>query len=74
MSATCSTCNAPVLWVWTALGKKMPLDAEPNERGNIGLDAHGFAVVLDMFSASDVVRYTSHFASCPQAAQHRRKT
>lgn len=48
----------------------MPLDAEPVEAGTRGLfvltgDQHDEAV-----SASKV--YRSHFATCPDAAEHRR--
>jgi len=67
--------------------KAMPLDAKPDPRGRIVLDAKGDAIVLTMAEAEAIDRinaeldpmaetadrFTSHFATCPEAAQHRRK-
>ncbi len=55
-NAKCKTCKAPIEWVQTRQGKRMPLDPKP------------FTVVT---SEGDVVTgRTSHFATCPQAAAH----
>lgn len=72
----CSTCRAEITWVKTAAGKSMPLDAEPTEDGNVVL-VNGLAVVLHARGAEGVAavgatRYTPHWATCPQSAQHRR--
>lgn len=69
----CRSCNAPVRWVSTALGKRMPIDAVPTDAGTIVVDA-GVATVVapeDLFDTRQP-RYTSHFATCPQAAEWRK--
>ncbi|MHB8867457.1 MAG: hypothetical protein ACYC6T_08120 [Thermoleophilia bacterium] len=82
--ATCKSCGVEILWVVTKSGKRMPLDAEPHPAGNIVIDdvlpphtptAHvldGHALGL-AWAAKVPVRF-SHFATCPEAAQHRRRS
>jgi hypothetical protein len=68
--SSCRSCRARVLWVNTAAtGKLMCLDVELVAGGNIELVA-GVANVVK--PSQDVRRYRSHFASCPNAAQHRK--
>lgn len=57
---TCGSCKAPIVWVATVTGKRMPVDA---------LDKQGAPVTAVTFDAKV---HTSHFATCPQAAQHRK--
>ena len=82
MSA-CRTCGAAIQWVVSQTsGKPMPIDAEPVARGNVvivGTDETLTPVVvylkrgeLDEFDKRP--RYVSHFATCPQADEHRRET
>jgi hypothetical protein len=66
--STCRTCHTPIIWAKTPSGRPMPLDAEPSPQGNIVLRMDGIAIV----GGEGSLRYTSHFANCPQAAQHRR--
>lgn len=77
----CATCGAAIRWVVTEHGKRMPIDVSPVNDGNIVLRERlgqtPIAVVLTggMFGAIEQpkgARYKSHFATCPQAAQHRR--
>lgn len=76
----CKSCHASIVWCETEAGKRMPLDAEPSLSGNtivlgLGPDARTPRVrVLSAIElpASSGPRYTSHFATCPQAAEHRR--
>ena len=56
-AATCRSCGAEIVWLKTAAGKNMPIDAETWEPGD------------DEF---DHKRHTSHFATCPDSNQHRR--
>lgn len=58
----CKSCGAPIVWAKSETGKAMPLDAKPEKR--IVLDSLGVGRVLDAF--------TSHFVTCPNAAQHRK--
>ena len=81
----CRSCGAEILWVkWPTSGKRMPVDAEPDWRplpkgGDIVLMLRGGAfgeLLAEKFNAErhgqDRNRYTSHFATCPNAAEHRR--
>jgi hypothetical protein len=54
----CRSCNAKIIWFETPAGKRMPVDADTVEADDTELD-------LD--------RHQSHFASCPNADQHRRR-
>lgn len=80
MSA-CATCRAPIVWAYTPSGKRIPLDAEHTDdglrpvtspQGNLvatGEEILG-AVVVRVEQGG---RFVSHFATCPDAGQHRRK-
>jgi hypothetical protein len=65
----CKSCGAEIIWAVTGSGARTPLDAE-----NIGR-----VVVLEPPEAPDGpptalvrVAYRSHFATCPNAKEHRR--
>lgn len=57
----CRSCKAPIYWVTTHNGRKMPVD-----RGA------GQAVVMRDGLAYVERTYQSHFKSCPDAATHRK--
>jgi hypothetical protein len=57
----CRSCKAPIYWVTTASGKKMPVDRGAEQKV---LMRDGVAHVERVFQ--------SHFVSCPDAARHRR--
>lgn len=72
----CRSCGAEIIWARTAgKGKLIPLDAEPAERPN-GLfklmHVGGPDEPPTAFIASGEEVYLSHFATCPNAAEHRR--
>jgi hypothetical protein len=86
MSA-CSSCGAEIRWVLLRSKdgdpKPHPLDAKPSaDSGNIGIvDTAGREPIAEIVpkaqlalfgGANAAPRYTSHFATCPSAAQHRR--
>ena len=87
MSA-CRSCDAPILWVVTQAGRSMPLDPDPVEGGNVemtgryGETRQGTVVPLVVVHAGGeqlaldgvptAPRYVSHFATCPNADEHRR--
>lgn len=66
---TCRSCGAEIIWTETMNGKKMPVDAKP---------VQGFVLVRDELDPSSTPRaipekiHLSHFATCPNADQHRR--
>lgn len=65
----CRSSGAEVLWVETASGKLMPLDAKPERRFVLGEKAgHGDGTRVARMTET----YTSHFATCGQADSWRR--
>lgn len=68
--ARCRSCQAEIIWAQTSGGKKIPLDAQPVvARGGFRLaeDRRGQTVALNVGTV-----YVSHFATCPNAGQHRK--
>jgi hypothetical protein len=55
----CRSCRARIIFLTTATGKKMPVSADTVEPEDENYDAS---------------RHESHFASCPGADQHRRRS
>jgi hypothetical protein len=77
--AACRACQAPLLWVLTEHGKKMPLDYEPY----VGDDPRGLFVLRDGPDGTyamattpeafpDEPVYRSHFATCTRPGDFRR--
>lgn len=80
---TCRSCGARIRWVVTTAGKRIPLDEDPVDGGNVllheAIDGRepiatvvGKSVGPSLFG-DDGPRYVSHFATCPDADQHRRR-
>lgn len=80
----CRSCKALIVWTITSKNKRMPLDLLASPTGNVVLTAATdsddwgneipvVAVLTDHEAQTETrTRYTSHFATCPDAAQHRR--
>lgn len=74
----CRSCGASIVWARTRQrGKFIPLDAEPTALGNLVIAPPWGAdpPTVDHFTSDAGVareRYTSHFATCPNAKLHRR--
>lgn len=78
-----TTCAAPFRWAVTSSGKRMPVDAEPSEDGTVILEVLDEvhprkqvqlrAMVIGPMDqvADDVLRFRSHFATCPAAGKFR---
>lgn len=81
-TATCTSCHAPIVWATTDRGRSMPVDAAPVAGGNVRLIMRRFPLpplakvvgsAIDLFDDTDVGdRHTSHFVTCPNAAEHRK--
>lgn len=77
MTDRCRSCDAPIRWARTeARDLPMPLNPEPTEEGNVQL-VNGKARVLagfDLLHAGDAGEplYRAHFATCPNATEHRK--
>lgn len=74
--AACRSCGAEIEWARTEKGKSMPLDADPVKGGNIVVESrvatdHGMAPLAKYVTAGEGDR-VSHFATCPEAKEHRR--
>ena len=80
--ATCRGCGAPIVWIRTTGGKSMPCDAKPvlykERKGAAGkiVTPNGEVLSCDLDVEPDEatgIGYISHFVTCPQAEQFRRK-
>lgn len=80
-SATCRSCGAPITWAATATGKRMPVDRDPHPDGNVVLRPRerGEGLLATVIGAADRASvgrahqlHRPHFATCPQASEHRR--
>lgn len=79
--AVCRSCQAPIIWATTSNGKSMPVDAVPVDEGNVELHWPG-APQLPIratvhaqrpLGLTNVPLHLSHFATCPNAAEHRNR-
>lgn len=82
MKASCSSCGEAIIWATTHAGRSMPLDATPaSEPTNLkawrGPDRVLHVRDVDGVGSTEIppdAQYaTSHWATCPSAAQHRKK-
>lgn len=82
-TGTCKSCGARIVWVkMLATGKAMPCDDPgvlivegPGKGTYIGDDGraiHGRPAGPEDANAQRMIGRVSHFATCPQAAEHRR--
>ena len=78
----CRSCSAEIVWLRIRPGgRRMPVDLEPSPAGNILADLSAAGGVVLSAAALRVVKeetpdeplYVSHFATCPQAGEWRRK-
>lgn len=60
----CKSCGAEIIWAKTHAGKRVPLDKEFENRFYFE-PAKGDKVIFAR-------TYKTHFATCPNAAEHRR--
>lgn len=67
----CRSCGAAITWARSEDGRAMPIDKDPVAGGNLVVE-NGVARVAapDLFDQRP--RHVSHFATCPQAKEHRR--
>jgi hypothetical protein len=71
-------CGADIYWVITSDKKKMPINAKPDPVGGwvvtlSAKDGELYAEVHVPARHYDRRRYTSHFATCPDAAKWRKE-
>ena len=75
----CKSCGADIIWIPTVSGKSMPCDAKPipykeDANGTMMLvTSDGRVVKAKLDATSEVFGYVSHFATCPNANEHRKR-
>lgn len=71
--AACRTCEAPIVWVESqSTGKPMPMDLTPDPKGAFVIIGGKARRATDEDKTLHRPRFTSHFATCPDADQFRR--
>lgn len=75
MSAHCSSCKQKIYWAETEKRRRIPVDPYPVKGGNIVLVERPHLEPLAVYVKKDpdIAHFVSHFATCPNAAQHRKK-
>ena len=80
MPEFCSSCKAPIRWAITDTGSLMPLDAEPNPRGEWRLTPHDRDELPRMVHVPEDRRpqltrelMMVHWATCPYGDRHRKR-
>lgn len=80
MPEFCRSCRAPIRWAITDAGRPMPLDAEPDPRGEwrLAAGARGEApravhVPEDRRAGLERELMIVHWATCPYADEHRKR-
>ena len=78
----CKSCGASIIWIKTSAGKTMPRNAEPltyraTPNGTaVIVTPNGETLKADIEEHPENatgIGYISHFATCPNAAAHRRR-
>ena len=80
----CTSCGAEIFFARTMRGRRLPLNAAPDPGRGEHLMAGGTAVHLrasapeerryaEEAAARNQPRYLTHYATCPQAGQHRKR-
>ncbi len=70
-TSACKSCGAPIDWLkHEKTGKRAPIDVAPSPNGSclVNLEEGSYRIA---FERSSGTLYTSHFATCPHAGQHR---
>lgn len=74
--SSCRSCGGEIRWAKTAHGRNMPLDADPApddvHAGFVLRDGGKLALSVTRDMTPGETLYLSHFATCPNADQHRR--
>ena len=75
-TSECRTCGAGIIWAEMPSGKMNCFDVEASPAGAWALDDRSNppkAAKIVRAEGSGEAGFTSHFATCPQAAEHRRR-
>ena len=80
-TTTCRACDAEIVFAETRNGKRMPVDVEPNPDGNCYLSKDGTDATVQVLAGDDLAEakrsglqlHKSHFTTCPESADFRRR-
>lgn len=69
----CRSCGAPIYWAITEADKRMPVDVDKVDNGNVELaiDARTGTIKARVVEPGPG-RRLSHFVTCPNAGAHRK--
>lgn len=76
----CRSCDAPIVWALTTTGKRIPLDADPDDLDRPGrfddgnlrfVGANPAVIEARKGGAQGEFPHRSHYVTCPQSAQWR---
>jgi hypothetical protein len=83
MSDNCRSCDARVIWSVTERGRRMPVDYQPLEKGNLLLTYRPNLPPLAVYHTKEEIAALpalqkhrlrlSHFVTCPQRKKWRKK-
>ena len=68
----CRSCKAEINFVRTEKGKLLPIDPVAVPYGNIAVTADGDPPSAHFVKPSMERNFRAHFATCPEAAKHRK--
>lgn len=72
--ARCRSCSAEIMWGRTTPGgKRIPVDVDEVDDGNIVIDGIDRGTTLFKVVSPGEGRYVSHFVTCPNADEWRAK-
>lgn len=75
---TCTACGAVIRWVITIGDRRMPLDVDAHEDGNVvPVVVDGGLIRARVLTGAELpaqqTAYRAHFVTCPQASEFRRR-
>lgn len=78
VTALCRSCEAPIYWARTEVGKAIPLDADATGRPLISDNANlvateGGEEFVVCYVPPGEGAFVAHFSTCPFAGSHRRR-
>lgn len=73
----CKRCGRPIGWIFTDKGRRMPIDPEPVEDGNVICEyrdgvLHGVVLAKGKPRPTGVA-FVAHFTTCPELAPRTRR-
>lgn len=72
----CSACGAPIRWERTEKGKAMPLNQEPDPKGNVILKPYADGMRAHILHKDEAdlpgTRFMPHHATCEKVGEFRR--